>query len=156
MKACRVRRGIAVLILNLSIKWRWVVRLNLLATFPHYPWVGGSVACRPDLYVLESRNIVLIRVLPIIQVPDRLNARIMFHVHVSHFSMGLNDESSINFWNVRISLHFHSAWSLKLMYIAYVWLVNAESYTDVLSLPSQICLLLEIERNIAHSGTKVF
>jgi hypothetical protein len=55
------------------------------------------VACRPDLYVLESRNIVLIRVLPIIQVPDRLNARIMFHVHVSHFSMGLNDESSINF-----------------------------------------------------------
>jgi len=44
---------------------------------------------------------------------------------------------------------------LKLMYVTYVWLVNAELYTDVLSFPYQICFILEIERNIAHSGAKV-
>lgn len=66
--------------------------------------------------------------------------------------MGLDDESSINFLNVGISFHLHG--SLKLVYIAYVWLVNAESYADVL-FPSQICFILEIERNIAQSGVKV-
>jgi len=38
--------------------------------FPSTHRVGGSVASRPDLYVLEGRNIVLIHVLPVIQIPD--------------------------------------------------------------------------------------
>jgi hypothetical protein len=38
--------------------------------FPSSHQVGGSVASRPDLYILESRNIVLIHVLAVIQMPD--------------------------------------------------------------------------------------
>jgi hypothetical protein len=44
-------------------------------------------------------------------------------VGVSHFSMCLNDACSINFWNVRVSFHFHFAWGLEVD-VHCIWLTR--------------------------------
>jgi hypothetical protein len=58
MKSYRRSRGIALLIINLGVRWRWVVKITLRPLYRRkerrYPFTEGWVGLRADLDVLRE------------------------------------------------------------------------------------------------------